>query len=47
MMVQAYYPSYGGKPKIGGFCCPGWLGQKARPYLQNNQSKKGLEVWLK
>jgi hypothetical protein len=24
----------------------GWPGQKARPYLQNNQNKK-LEVWLK
>jgi hypothetical protein len=28
-------------------CGRGWFGQKLRPYLQNNQSKKGLEVWLK
>jgi hypothetical protein len=25
----------------------GQPGQKARSYLQNNQSKKGLEAWLK
>jgi hypothetical protein len=23
------------------------LGKKARPHLQNNQGKKGLEVWFK
>jgi hypothetical protein len=32
------HPSHGGKPEIGG---PGWPGQKARPYVQNNQSTKG------
>jgi hypothetical protein len=35
-------PSTAGKSKIGG-----QTGQKVRPYLQNNQSKKGLEAWLK
>jgi hypothetical protein len=28
-------------------CNPGLPGQKVIPYPQNNQSKKGLEIWLK
>jgi hypothetical protein len=33
------HPSYCEKCKIEG-SCPGWSGEKARSYLQNNQSKK-------
>jgi hypothetical protein len=25
---------------------PGWPGQKEKPYLQNNQSKERLDMWL-
>jgi hypothetical protein len=25
----------------------GWFGQKPKPYLKNNQRKKGLQTWLK
>jgi hypothetical protein len=34
----ACHPSYWGQNKIGD-CDSGWLRQKARPYLQNNQRK--------
>jgi hypothetical protein len=40
VVVCAFHLSYRGKHKIGGLC-PGPPGQKARPYLQNSQSKKG------
>jgi hypothetical protein len=38
------YASYRGRPKIGG---PTDLRKMARPYPQNNQSKKGLEIQFK
>jgi hypothetical protein len=39
VVVYAYYPSNGGKHKIGEWT---GLGKKTRPYLQNNKSKK---IW--
>jgi hypothetical protein len=39
VIMHACHPSNGRKCKIGN-CSPGKPGQKVRPYLQNNQSKK-------
>jgi hypothetical protein len=38
MVAHTCHPSYSRKCKVG--CGPGQPGQKVRPYLQNNQSKK-------
>jgi hypothetical protein len=39
VVVYAYHPSDVGEPELGGpWLRPAW--EKARPYLQNNQSKK-------
>jgi hypothetical protein len=39
VVVHTYPPSDDGKPKLGGSRSRP-AGQKARPYLQNNQNKK-------
>jgi hypothetical protein len=43
VVVCVCLPSHGKQHKTGG----SQSREKGRSYLQNNQSKKGLEVWLK
>jgi hypothetical protein len=43
-VTHACHPRYGGKHKIIEFHSPGWPGNKGKPYLQNNQSKRLEDV---